>query len=245
MNATAIIAAVDEAATLRGVLSECRRAGIPRAIVVANGPAEGVAKVAEQAGATVLRYPERLGHDVGRALGAARTSGENLLFLDADLKVQARDLLPFLIALAKGVDVALNRIDPYIPSSARLHPVNSAKRFLNCALGRPDLGCASLTAVPHALSRRALEALGPAVLAVPPRAQATAVRAGLVVEAVHPVDVVRSNARRPGLNLGKTSPVEQLILGDHLEAIQWLLMETRSPRGGFSDLGRRRELLPR
>ncbi|HWI66751.1 MAG TPA: hypothetical protein VNT75_33480, partial [Symbiobacteriaceae bacterium] len=67
---------------------------------------------------------------------------------------------------------------------------------------------------------------------------------GLRVEAVHAVDVVGANARRPGLNLGLANPMADLILGDHLEAIAWVLERFGSPRGPFGDLGRRRELLP-
>ncbi len=245
-DATAVIAAVDEAESLAQVLSQCRRLGLERMLVVANGPGSEVARVAERAGARVVRYAERVGHDVGRALGAASSGGEGpLLFLDADLPVAAEDLRPFLRAVTSGVDVALNRVDPYISPAARLHPVHAAKRFLNCAAGRPDLGCASLTAVPHALSRRALEVLGSTCLAVPPLAQVQALAAGLSVEAIHPVEVLRANARRPGLNEGKQNPVEQLILGDHLEALHWLLGQGAGPRAGFPDLGRRRDLLPR
>jgi len=64
------------------------------------------------------------------------------------------------------------------------------------------------------------------------------------VEAVHAADVVGANARRPGLNLGLANPMADLILGDHLEAIDWVLRQSSSPRGPFTDLGRRRELLP-
>jgi glycosyltransferase involved in cell wall biosynthesis len=246
MTWSAIIPAVDERETLARLLAEVRRLRPEAIIVVANGdPGGAVATLATRAGARVIRHEAPVGHDVGRALGASEAPPGHLLFVDADLPVTAGDLEPFLRAVDSGVDVALNRLDPYIQAAARLHPVNAAKRFLACALQRPDLGCASLTAVPHALSRRAYEVLGPAVLAVPPLALSRAVLEGLQVEAVHPVDVVRPNARRPGLNLGHTSPVEQLILGDHLEAINWVLQRQGSPRGPFSDLGRHRELLPR
>jgi glycosyltransferase involved in cell wall biosynthesis len=245
MQASVIIAAVDETATLPKVLAQVRRLEPAEVIVVANGPDERPAQQAARWGAKVLRYPERVGHDVGRALGAASAAGDILLFLDADLPVAAEDLRPFLSAIGSGIDVALNRIDPYISPGARLHPVNAAKRFLNCALGREDLGCASLTAIPHALSRRAVAALGPAGLAVPPLALARALAAGLQVAAVHPVDVVSPNARRPGLNLGRSNPMAELIVGDHLEALAFVLAESGSVRGGLSDLGRRRELLPR
>ncbi|HYG58606.1 MAG TPA: glycosyltransferase [Symbiobacteriaceae bacterium] len=242
-KASVIIAAVDETATLPGVLAQAARLRPAEVIVVANGPDDGVARIAAAAGARVIRHARRVGHDVGRALGAAAASGDTLLFLDADLPLAAGELLPFLQATAEGVDLALNRIDPYIQPAARSHPVNAAKRFLTAVLQRPDLGYASLTAMPHALSRRAVEALGADALAVPPVALARAVQAGLVVAAVHPVDVVGPNARRPGVNLGRSSPVEQLILGDHLEAVSWLLAQERSSRGPFGDLGRQRDLL--
>lgn len=246
MTWSAIVPAVDELGTLPGVLAQLRRLSPAEIIVVANGDPQGrVARAALQAGARVIPHQRPVGHDVGRALGAAEARGDILLFADADLPVAAADLAPFLAAVRDGVDLALNRLDPYIQPAARSHPVNAAKRFLLCALQRPDLGYASLTAVPHAISRRALERLGANALAVPPLALARAVLEGLRVEAVHPVDVVRTNARRPGRNLGRTSPVEQLILGDHLEAVDWVLRRSGSPRGPFTDLGRRRELLPR
>lgn len=243
MATSIIIAAVDETVTLARVLHEVRRLKPLEIIVVANGPGDGPARVAAEAGARVIRFAERVGHDVGRAMGAAEARGTALVFLDADLPVPAVDLAPFVRAVGEGVDLALNRLDPYIHPAARLHPVNAAKRFLACALERRDLGCASLTAVPHALSRRAVEHLGTAVLAVPPLALAQAVLGGLRVEAVHPVNVVRLNLRRPGVNTGQENPVEQLILGDHLEAIDWVLRRHGGARGPFGDLGRRRELL--
>lgn len=243
-TASAVIAAQDEAGTLGQVLKECRRLRLTEIIVVANGPGDAVVRVAESGGARVVRFHERLGHDVGRAIGAVRAVGESVLFLDADIPIPADQLHPFLRAVESGVDVALNRLDPFLGPPSRLHPVNAAKRFLNATLGRPDLGCASLTAVPHALSRRTLERLGAGVLTVPPRAQAMALAAGLRVEAVHPVDVITGNPQRPGLNQGAFNPVDQLILGDHLEAIHWLHQHCGSPRGSFPDLGRRRELLP-
>lgn len=227
------------------MLAQVRRLEPAEVIVVANGPGEETARLAARWGARVLRHAERVGHDVGRSLGAAEAAGDALLFLDADLPVAAADLRPFGDAVSAGVDVALNRIDAYIHPQARMHPVNAAKRFLGCALRRPDLGFASLTAIPHALSRRAVAALGAAALAVPPLALAKAVLGGLRVEAVHAVDVVGANVRRPGLNLGLSNPVADLILGDHLEAIDWVLARAGNPRGPFSDLGRRRELLAR
>lgn len=239
----AVISAQNEVRTLGAVLQECRRLDLA-VTVVANGCTDGSAELAADLGARVLAFPKPLGHDVGRALGAAaHRDAATILFLDGDLVIKAHDLHPFLVAVRHGVDVALNNVDPFCPPRTNLHPVMAGKRFLNLALGRPDLGTNTLTAVPHALSARALARLPLTALAVPPLAQVQAILAGLRVEAVHAVDVIRTNRRRPGLNTGPgQETVEKLILGDHLEALGALLAAL-GPRGGCTDLGRRRELL--
>lgn len=239
MRVGAVIAARDEARTLPGILRALHAAGVGPVTVVANGCRDETAGVAREHGAHVLEYPHAIGHDVGRALGAQATPcPAGLLFLDADLPLAAADLLPFAGALERGIDVALNRLDPFIRPEALRHPVLTGKRFLNVALGRPDLGHSTLTAVPHALSRRALEVLRPASLAVPTVAHARAILRGLRVEAVHGVDVIRLNPRRPG-----APDLSRLITGDHLEALEELL-HTRGPRAGYPDLARCRHLLP-
>lgn len=239
----AVISAQNEGRTLGAVIRECRRLDLA-VTVVANGCSDDSEHLAAQLGAQVIAYADPLGHDVGRALGAAAHPGAGaILFLDGDLIVEAPDLHPFLSAVRRGVDLALNNVDPFCPPRTSLHPVMAGKRFLNLALGRGDLGTNTLTAVPHALSRRALNTLPAAALAVPPLAQVGAVLAGLRIEAVHAVDVIRTNRRRPGLNTGPgQETVEKLILGDHLEAIAALLA-AQGPRGGCTDLGRRRDLL--
>src|SRR5690606_34541634 len=94
-----------------------------------------------------------------------------------------------------------------------------AKHALNALLGRPDLEGASLTAVPHAMSRRALEAIGAESLSVPPLAHARAICAGLVVRRICRVNVGALNPRRGRKGRGRS--LERLIVGDHLEAIEW------------------------
>lgn len=54
-------------------------------IVVADGPSDGSAEVAEQAGAKVLRLPSSRGPAAARNAGAREARGEVLLFLDADV----------------------------------------------------------------------------------------------------------------------------------------------------------------
>ena len=244
LRAAAVISAMNEERIIERVIAEVRRVkGLERLIAVVNGSADSTSSLARKLGAEVLEYPERLGHDVGRSVGAAGTDADAVLFLDGDFVVPASDLEPFVEAVRRGVDLALNNLTPLYSERALDHSVNVGKRFLNLACGRPSLGLSTLTAVPHALSRRAIELLGPEALAVPPLAQAKAVLSGLVVRAVHPVDVISPNPLRPGLNTGHgEETVERMILGDHLEALAYLL-ESLGPRGGLTDLGRKRGVI--
>ncbi len=233
-----IIPVMNEQRTLAGVIREA--AGVhPKTeiIVVANGCTDASARLARRLGAIVLEYKEPLGHDVPRAVGARHAKGDVLLFIDGDMVVPARDLRPFAAAVLSGIDVALNDYDGPVQSQ-EIHPVVSAKHTLNSFLGRPDLKGASLTAVPHALSRHAVLQLGYEALEKPPLAQTAAVLGGLGIRVVHGVNVGRLNRSRIRLKQGDL--LTPLVLGDHLEAAL-LLMNRLGPRGGFSDLGRLRE----
>ncbi|PYI52101.1 glycosyltransferase family 2 protein [Paenibacillus flagellatus] len=208
-------------------------------IVVANGTTDGTCRIAERMGARVIRYPERLGHDVGRSIGARYARGAVLLFTDGDIVVPASDMRALADAVGRGVDVALNSYSGPTRQRENVHGVVLAKHALNAALSRPDLRGASLTTIPHAISRSALSAIGVESLAVPPMAQAIAVRKGLRVEAVRLIDVGRKNPLRRRRSQGK-DPLESLIVGDHYEALHWLAA-SEGERGGLPDLGRMRE----
>ncbi|MDU4696602.1 MAG: glycosyltransferase [Paenibacillus sp.] len=236
-----IIPAMNERATLAGVLREAGRVHpLSETIVVANGSTDGTAELAEACGARVIRTPEPLGHDVGRRVGAEAARGQALLFVDADMVIPARELRPYVKAVLSGVDLALNGYSG--PAGRKeAHPVVLAKHVLNGLLQRSDLRGASLTAVPHAISRKGAETVGLEALEVPPLALARAVLLGLNVQAVHTVPVGKLNPARGRVrDKGKrVDPLTALVAGDHLEAIHWLLRQ-QGPRGGYSDLGRQR-----
>lgn len=240
LRAVAIVAAQNEVATVGSVLAELSRLPLERIVAVVNGSTDGTADVARRAGCTMVEFPFALGHDVGRAVGAANATSDVYLFVDADIPCRAEDLMPFLLAVHSGVDVALNDLSGMVSVT---DTVSMAKRFLNLALGRPELGYASMTAVPHALSRRAVQRLGDH-LAVPPLAQTMAVLAGLQVRAVHRVDVISTNRHHPPSNLSRRpETLQELIVGDHLEALEHLTAR-RGDRCGFTDGQRRREVIP-
>lgn len=235
-----IIPAMNEAQTIAGVISRASRVH-PRCevIVVVNGSADQTAEIAHSLGAHVISYERPLGHDAGRSVGAEAAKGEILLFTDGDLVIPAVDLRPFVTAVSGGADIALNDYSGPVRKLSP-HPVVLSKHALNILLGRPDLKGCSMTAVPHAISRKALEALGSDLLSRPPMAHAKAVLSGMRVEAAHKVSVGKLNAVRRKEN-GK-DPLQQLVTADHLEAVS-LLLDQRGNRAGFGDGARRREMV--
>lgn len=235
-----IIPAMNEAGTIGKVIAGAREVHARcEVIVVVNGSADNTAEIALSLGAHVIHFEQPLGHDVGRSVGAEAAKGEVLLFIDGDFVLKASQLRPFVAAVSHGTDVALNDYSGPVRQEFP-HPVVLSKHVLNIMLGRPDLKGCSLTAVPHALSRRALASLGSVLLSRPPLAHAQAVLEGLQVKAVHKVPVGRLNAVRP--KQAGTDPLREIILTDHLDAAG-LVLQRRGERAGFIDGNRRRGMV--
>lgn len=240
----AVVPVQDEELTVGAVLGQLARLPLTEIVVVANGCTDRSPEIARRMGCRVLEIKDSLGHDVGRALGVqAVTAADVYLFTDADIVCPAEDFVPYLRSIAQGLDVALNDTTGGLAIQHRLHVVNIAKTFLNAALDRPDLGTSSLTSVPHALSGKAVERIGSRYLAVPPVAHARAILDGLNVRAVHRVDVTTRNRVHPYSSSSRAPQVlEQLIIGDHLEALD-LVLRRRGRRGGHDDVLRQRQAL--
>ncbi len=242
--ASAVVTASNEEKTLSLVLSELEKLPLQEIVVVLNGCTDrSFEAVSRHPGVLRLNFPMRLGHDVGRAVGAKAVRGETILFVDGDLPVQAEELASFLLAVDRGADMALNDISPFLPPFSQHDEVTRSKTFLNLSLGRPDLKANSLTAVPHALSRKLLDAIGTSALAVPPKAQALAIAGGFEVTAPAAVNVLRKNRIRAG-NTGAGNAVAKLIVGDHIEALgtvmQWKGIRLDTTRLSRSELAKAR-----
>lgn len=235
----AVIPARNEGKTLAAVLAELGALGLDEIVVVANGCTDDTVDVATRSDCRLLTYPSALGHDVGRGIGAqAVPHADGILFVDADIVVPSAELQGFLVAVETGMDVALNDINPLSLLNPK-HPVNVAKAFLNLTMGRGDLGYSSMTGIPHALSRKAIDVIGPEALQVPPLAQMRALAAGLVVGMGGSVDVVGRNRIHGADAPVSSGQLEHLILGDHIEAMSYLLGRGDA-RGGFTDGARER-----
>ncbi|EPY14729.1 glycosyltransferase family 2 protein [Paenibacillus alvei] len=232
-----IIPVLNERRTLSKVIEQAARVH-PRTevIVVSNGSTDGSDRIAESMGARVLRYDQPLGHDIGRTVGAQAARGNILLFLDGDMVIASSKLRPYIRKVEEGKDIVLNDYSGPV-NRHEVHQVVLAKHALNALLSRPDLKGASMTAVPHVISRRALEVIGADALSVPPLAQAMAINKGLVVTTAPSIDVGKLNRIRTKGHIA--DPLEQLINDDHMRAVCWLL-EQAGDRGGHTDLTRQR-----
>ncbi|MFC4596969.1 glycosyltransferase family 2 protein [Cohnella hongkongensis] len=235
-----IVPVMNERRTLRRVIREAYRVHPnTEVIVVVNGSTDGSLDIAKRSGAKVIVFDRPLGHDVGRSIGAREAKGDILLFIDADMVIPAAKLKAFVHAVDRGTDVALNDYSGPVDLPV-VHGVVLAKHALNALLGRPELAGTSMTAIPHAISRRALSAIGSAALSVPPLAHTIAIRQGLKVERAARVNVGKLNPVR--LKRERTNSLEPLIVGDHLEAIDWWLRHT-DDRGGYEDGFRQRGMV--
>lgn len=234
LDTIAVIPVHNERKTLPRVLREVNKLHLSRILVVENGSTDGTQHITDAGNLNVWHYNEPIGHDVGRGVGM-KISGcyACTLFVDGDFEIPYRNLTPFLNSINNGTDVALNHLGKGLPLWRRRDAASTMKTFLNIALGQPKLGIGSLTAVPHAFSKKALEVTQPEDLAVPPKAYARASLSGLKIKLVHYVDVIQPNRRRFKQHAGRNrSPMAQLIIGDHLEAMD-LLIRKRGDRGGF------------
>lgn len=240
-SVAAIVTAMNEENTIAQVMDQLQRFPMQEMIIVINGSHDQTfARVRQISNATIIHYPQPLGHDIGRVLGAKLAQSDILLFLDGDIPIQAESLLPFIGAIERGVDIALNDVSPYLKSFAERDAVSVMKELLNRSLGRNDLEANSITAIPHALSRKAIETIGVTHLSVPPKAQALAILNGLTMVAPVGVDVLSRNRVR-ATNIGPQNPVSELIIGDHLEALA-LAFSEHGERLSFQDNFRNRDL---
>lgn len=225
----AIVTVMNEEKTIRSVIKQLQRLPLDEVIFVVNGSRDqSFHFIRNHSNAMIIHYPHPIGHDVGRAIGAKMAKSDILIFLDGDFPVSAEHLVPFIDAVERGLDVALNDISPYVSLFSKWDPVTIMKQFLNRSLSRSDLRANSLTAVPHSLSKKAVQTITYANLMVPPKAQVVAILNGLNIGAPMSVNVISKNRIRAN-NRGKVNSVSEMIIGDHVEALN-TAMEVRGPR---------------
>jgi hypothetical protein len=238
----AILSVKNEEKTIKDVLHQLDRLPLAERIVVVSGSDDGSLDVIKKhhTRPIIIHYEAELGYDVGRAIGAKAANSEILLFLGGDVKVSAKNLVPFIAAIEQGNDIAVNNISPFVRLYGNRDSVSMVKEFVNRAFGKPKLAANSLTTVPYAMSQKAAQVIGYSNLAVPPLAQAIAIHSHLKIAAPASVDVINKNKVRVS-NTGLDKEVANMIIGDYVEALH-LAMKQRGERLFFPDKMRKRHL---
>lgn len=238
-----IIPAMNEEETLESVIKELKKLNPFEIIVIVNGSTDNTKQIAESLECKVIEYKHPLGHDIGRAVGAYFATEDILLFLDGDIVIPYKELIPLIKAIEEGHDIALNDLTSIIEMKQRPHSVTVVKKILNDLFGYSDLTINSLVAIPHAISMKALKKIEWYNLSTPPLAQAIAMREKLSIVAPCFIDVINRNKIRPEIHIvqSQDSPycsIENIIFGDHLTAVHFLI-EEMGKRGGYQDFRNR------
>lgn len=207
---TAVIPASNEEESIPWVMDTLNKAGIEHLILVVNGCMDRTCELAVRSSGKaklhLLEFPESLGVDIPRAIGAAyakKIDPTGILFVDGDMKGDISYALYDLVhCIENGLDMALTNCYPYIYQRSDLAlDVLKEREILNRKLGLFNiLGLASPSHGPHAISRALLAALSPETIAVPPLALAFA--------AVN------------NFSIGVGTALSHRLLGSHLRSMQ-------------------------
>lgn len=223
----AVVPAQNEAGRVGKVIEKLLALPVDAAVIVVNGSTDGTLTEVlafREEKVKPLVFAAALGVDVPKAIGGAyalKLGAKVTLFVDGDMHLVPSEVLRHLTnAVSRGFDMALTDCyPPDQPPAAEplVQEIINYRRKLNRALGLGELGAASPSHGPYAVSRRFLEVVPLAELAVPPVALSLAARAGLKigVAAQLPHAALGSPLRSPLHSL----KIAATIIGDHLEAL--------------------------
>jgi glycosyltransferase involved in cell wall biosynthesis len=138
-----IIPAKNEMASIGQVVAKARQNfAEAEIIVVDDGSTDDTGRIAESAGARVVRHPESLGNGAAVKSGARAARGEILAFMDADGQHDATEFVRLLEKLADGYHMAIGaRNSNSHASVGRLFANGLYNRFASLVSSRqiPDL----------------------------------------------------------------------------------------------------------
>lgn len=237
MEIWAAVPAKDEERTILHVIESCLDAGLNRVLVVINGSrdhTQTLVRKLDDTRVSMLVFEEPLGVDVPRAIAAFETlrgGADSLLFCDGDLSGPISKCLAELAGtMVWGYDLALTDCYPRgLPGTGLAAQVLRARRLLNEGIGRSDLGVASMSHGPSCVSRRLLQTVPLKALAIPPLAQALAVKNGLVVKIGSSFDHRLLGAREKDVTHAES--IAECIMGDSVEALE--IFQDKSPTRTF------------
>jgi len=235
-NLSIIVQAQNEEDTIAKLIWELKLLAPYEIIIVVNGSTDSTASIAATMNCMVIHYDSPLGINIGKAIGIRQAKGDILLITDGDIVIRSEQLRSFIEAIKNGFDVALNDLSWSMYKKSKPHPTAICKRALNIFLRREDLKVNAFGAIPFALNRKAVDAIGWWNFADPPMAQAVAVFKKLRITSPESVDVITTNKIRPRQHrtLAKNSPYPRStsrIIGDHLRAMKYIIDE-KGPSDG-------------
>jgi hypothetical protein len=197
-------------------------------VVLEDSDGLGYGVVRSVPGITVVHPGEPLGRDIGRAVGANISRMDIVLFMDGSTKITAERLAPFLTAVDNRADIAISDTTAPLGAFRNWDDLSRVRAFINWSLKRPDLLANSVTVLPNAWSRKAIEKVRTAALAIPPIAHLAAIDHNLKI-------VVCQSIRQTQLDDDST----KLSIGDHIEALK-AAMALKGSRLNLHDRNRRR-----
>ncbi|MGG4444749.1 glycosyltransferase family A protein [Brevibacillus fortis] len=211
---------------IKKVLKQIEKLRPMEIVLVVDGcPDQSVKKILTYSSCplTAFVYPFPLGDDVWRAIGAKEATGDVWLFLDADHVVAATDMQSFVRTCYRGADIVLRKsMTPLRQQSVEPDTVLLAKTFLNTLVARHELGTSSMYDLPFAMTRQAATIIGVQHLVVPAVAHAIALHNQLRVVPSHSIASAKLTRKSATQRKNKPSK-EQTILGDHLEAMDYVM----------------------
>lgn len=228
-----VMPAKDEAQNIKIALDNCVSCNYEKIIVIANGCRDNTEEVVRSHSLfnenkiILLSFPEPLGIDIPRALGAAyayKNNCQGVVFLDGDIIGNVAQNISDLIhsIINKNADLALTNCYPYINYREPL--VQSILKFrekLNRKINLfTQLGVAIPSHGPHGLSRKALEIIPWPFIAIPPLSLAFAAQVGLKVKVVTSIPHYKLLSAPRGIY--HTIKIGETIIGDCLEGISYV-----------------------
>lgn len=221
----AVVPAQNEEKRITRVLRHLRTVGVDIILPVVNGCSDNTLweiEALDWPEIKILHFSHSLGIDVPRSIGAkvARDMGAGcVLFVDGDMVGELiAPLLSLEEAIRKEVDLALT--DCY-PTSDYHSPLTQQvlffRRRLNSLCGLEELGVASPSHGPVAVSRHFLYQVPLQALAIPPLALAKAHLSQLTIRVA--ASIPHKNLQSAVKNDRHAHLVADTIIGDCLEAL--------------------------
>ena len=177
MRFAVVIPARNEALNIGRVLTNIRSLGPDLIVLVLNGCTDNTLEVAisnASKNTHIISFPESLGVDIPRAVGAhyAHRWGIGIItFIDGDMTGHINKAVEELVHnINRGVDLALVNCYPYIGNRFPItRKMLYFRQKLNQELGLlRSLGLAVPSHGPHAVSRRLIKTIGVTPLGIPP-----------------------------------------------------------------------------